>query len=282
MPGMPLLDIRQRTGYLFVALTIGHVILISAQVTTQRGVPLLETATFGVVAEVQRGVAALAGGLSGAWDGYVALQDTRAENVALREEVAQLQVELQEERAVAGQSRQLQELLDLQTRVSVTTTGASVIAGGASPDFRTITIDKGAGAAIGQDMAVISPSGVVGRVVTAAPRASKVQLLIDRNAAAGVIIERSRAQGVVVGSGGDLLAMEYVAGSADLREGDLVVTSGIDGIYPKGFLIGRIESVTRNGQDYGSIVVRPSVDFSSLESVLVVLTRPVVPGDDSE
>ena len=92
-------------------------------------------------------------------------------------------------------------------------------------------------------MAVIAPAGVVGRIIQPSSRASKVQLLIDRNAAAGAMIERTRAQGVVVGTGGDELRMDYVAGSADVKAGDVVVTSGIDGIYPKGFVIGQIQSV---------------------------------------
>ena len=83
-------------------------------------------------------------------------------------------------------------------------------------------------------MAVISPAGVVGRVILPSRRASKVQLLIDRNAAAGALIERTRVQGVVVGHGDGMLRMEYVPGTADVKTGDLVVTSGIDGIYPEG------------------------------------------------
>jgi rod shape-determining protein MreC len=103
-------------------------------------------------------------------------------------------------------------------------------------------------------------------------RAAKVQLLIDRNAAAGALIERSRAQGVVVGAGDDLLRLEYVSEIADVVVGDVVVTSGIDGIFPKGFIIGRVETVERSGRTYRRITVSPAVDFSSLEEVLVVLT----------
>ena len=105
-------------------------------------------------------------------------------------------------------------------------------------------------------------------------RASKLQLLIDRNAAAGAIVERSRAQGVVVGTGTDQLRLDYVSGTADVQVGDRVVTSGIDGIYPKGFVIGQIESIQRGAGAFSAIVVRPAVDFSGLESVLVVLTPP--------
>jgi rod shape-determining protein MreC len=99
-----------------------------------------------------------------------------------------------------------------------------------------------------------------------------VQLLVDRNAAAGALIERSRAQGVVEGAGDGRLRLDYVSETSDVAIGDTVVTSGIDAIYPKGFVIGQIDSLEKNGVAYGTIGVRPSVDFSSLEDVLVVLT----------
>jgi rod shape-determining protein MreC len=113
---------------------------------------------------------------------------------------------------------------------------------------------------------------VVGRLVVPSARSAKVQLLVDRNAAAGVIVERTRAQGVVVGTGDDRLQMQYVSEAADLAVGDVVVTSGIDTIYPKGLIVGRIEVVEKNGPAFKRVVVRPAVDFSRLEEVLVVLT----------
>jgi rod shape-determining protein MreC len=121
-------------------------------------------------------------------------------------------------------------------------------------------------------MSVIAPAGVVGRIVVPSARAAKVQLLIDRNAAVGAIVERSRAQGVIVGSGDGRLRMEYVSEVFDVVAGDLIVTSGIDGIYPKGFPIGRVETVEKSGSAYKRITVKPAVDFSALENVLVVLT----------
>ena len=99
-------------------------------------------------------------------------------------------------------------------------------------------------------------------------------MLIDRNAAAGALIERTRAQGVVVGTGTGELRMDYVPGSADVKAGDVVVTSGIDGIYPKGFVIGQIQSIRRGGGEYSAIVIKPAVDFTSIEAVLVVLAPP--------
>ena len=271
---MAVLDIRQRTGYLFMAVIIGHIVLISAQVNTERGVPLLEVVTFGTFAEVQRGASTLIGGVRTSWGDYLALQSVRSDNEQLRREVAQLQVALQQQRALAQQSHTLVELLKLREGIQLETVAAGVIAGSASPDFRTITIDKGSSDGLRPDMAVIAPAGVVGRIITPSARAAKVQLLIDRNAAAGAIVERSRAQGVVEGTGGSL-RLNYVSGTADVQSGDVVSTSGIDGIYPKGFVIGQIESVERGSGEFGAIVIRPAVDFSSIEAVLVVTTPPI-------
>src|SRR5688572_22697401 len=276
---MALLDIRQRTGYLFFAVIIGHIILISANVNTDRGVPIIEAVTFGMFAEVQRAASTAIGGVRTSWGDYFALQKVREENERLQQELAQLRIGLQQERALAQQSRTLETLLELRGRTPLMTTAAAVIGSGASPDFRTITIDKGTADGLRPDMAVIAPAGVVGRVITPSARAAKVQLLIDRNAGAAALVERSRAQGVVEGTGGNL-RMNYVSGTADVQVGDVLVTSGLEGIYPKGFVIGQIESVERGAGEFSNIVIRPAVDFSSLEAVLVVLIPPVAADDE--
>jgi rod shape-determining protein MreC len=194
---------------------------------------------------------------------------------------------LQQERALAQEARTLQALLGLHQTTPLSTTGASVvradvIGDAASPYFRTMTIDKGTGDGLRPDMAVIAPAGVVGRVIMPSGRAAKIQLLIDANAAAGALIERSRAQGLVIGTGTETLQMEYVSGTADIRVGDQVVTSGIDGIYPKGVLIGQIESVERGAGDYTNVVVRPAVELSALEAVLVVSPAHGARGEGQE
>jgi rod shape-determining protein MreC len=270
---MALADIKQRPGLVLGVAVVIHLIIISTQVSNAAGAPLLRSVTFGAFAELQRLLGGGVTGVRGIWDGYINLRGVRDENAALRQQLQDLQIKLQEERALAQRTEDLRQLLELRERAELETTAAEIIAGAASPEFRTVTIDKGTGDRLQTDMAVLSPSGVVGRVILPSRRASKVQLLIDRNAAAGAVVERSRAQGVVVGGGTDRLRMEYVPGTADVKEGDLVVTSGIDGIYPKGFVIGTIESVAGAGT-YHEIVVRPAVDFSRLEEVLVVLTPP--------
>lgn len=283
---MAVLDIRQRTGWLFFAVIVGHIILISAQVNTRRGVPMLEAVVFGAFAEVQRAATSMVTGVQDSWNNYFALQQIRRDNQQLTREVTEMRVALQQERALASQTRLLQQLLDLRGSLSLSTTAgnvtqSTVIGGGPSPAFRTITIDKGSHEGVRQDMAVIAPAGVVGRVIMPSLRAAKVQLLIDSNAAAGAMVERTRAQGVAIGTGSDRLQMEYVPSSADVKAGDQVVTSGIDGIYPKGLVIGQIESVQGGTGDSRKIVIKPAVDFSSLEAVLVVLTPPAAATDSS-
>jgi rod shape-determining protein MreC len=267
-----LLDIRQRAGYLFLAVMLGHILLISAQVNSRSGVPVLDAVAFGVFAEVERTISSGVASVRRVWGGYAGLRNLKTENEALTRQLEAAQIELQQQRALADRTRTLEQLLDLRDRSKLKTVAAEIIGGGATPDFRTLTIDKGTRDGIGGDMSVLAPAGVVGRVVVPSARAAKVQLLIDRNAAAGALIERSRAQGVVIGGGDDRLTMEYVSEVADVMVGDVVVTSGIDGIYPKGYVVGRVETIERSGSSYKKITVRPAVDFTSLEEVLVVLT----------
>jgi rod shape-determining protein MreC len=266
-----LLDVRHRAGSLFLVVVLGHIVLISAQVSSRSGVPVLEAVTFGIFAEVQRGASAVVAGARGVWTGYVDLRRVRAENAQLRRQLADIQVQLQAQRALADRSRGLEQLLELRDRTSLATVAAEIIGAGAAPEFRTVTIDKGEAHGLRRDLAVIAPAGVVGRVVVASADASKVQLLVDRNAAAGALVQRSRAQGIAIGGGESTLRLDYVSEIEDVAVGDLVVTSGIDGIFPKGFVIGRVEEVERSGGGYREIRVRPAVDFSRLEEVLVVL-----------
>jgi len=264
-------DFRARSGYLFLGVVLAHILLISAQVNSRSGVPVLESVTFGLFSEIQRVFASGFGGVRRTWDSYIGLRHLKVENDGLKQQLSSTQIALQEQRALADRVRGLQQLLDLRDRSSLETAAAEIIAAAATPDFRTVTIDKGRTSGLKTDMAVIAPAGIVGRIVTPSARASKVQLLIDRNAAAGAIIERSRAQGVVMGDGTSLV-LEYMSEVNDVVVGDQVVTSGIDGIYPKGFAIGVVDAVEKNGSAYKRISVRPAVDFASLEDVLIVLT----------
>ncbi len=223
---------------------IGHLILISAQVQSKAGVPVLEgdhvRRVFAGSGRRRRDSSA-ASAASGATTSVCAAR--KAENEKLKQELAALEVRLQEQRALASRAERLQALLDLRAVRPFPTIAAEVIAGNPNPGLMTVTIDRGTADGVQADMAVIAPKGVVGRVVgPVAAHAARVQLIIDRNAAAGAISERARAGGMAVGVDGDPPLADG-AGLEPCRHcrGGLVVASGVDGIYPKGFAIGTVE-----------------------------------------
>jgi rod shape-determining protein MreC len=277
------LDIRKRTGWIFFGAMIAQILLVSAQVQTKSGVRALNAVTFELFSRIEHGTASFVKGGQGFWGNYVGLRGVKSENEALKKRVAELEVELQQQHALAARSQQLQALMDLKSQAHVPTLAAEVIAGNPDPIMRTITIDRGSADGVQPDMAVIAPGGVIGRVIGPVARhAARVQLIIDRNAAAGALIDRTRTGGMVVGvQANPPLRMELVSNLADVQAGDLVVTSGVDGIYPKGYAIGKIEKVERGSGLYYTIAVRPSVDFSGVEEVLVVMT-PARPATTDE
>ena len=279
-----MLNRRQRTGYLVLAVVIGHVLLISAQVNARSGASVLEDVTFGLFAEVQRLATWVGDSFVGAWTGYIGLRGLRSENEVLNRDLATLQFELQQQRAMAQQAERLERLLEFRHRLPLPTVSARVIASDATPYFLTLTVDRGIRDGVREDMAVVSPTGIVGRVVgQPGPRAARVQLLIDRNAAAGAIIERTRASGVVMGGEDEsFLRMEYVSNLETVLVGDRIVTSGSDRIYPKGFTIGTVTDVTPGLGLYQEILLSPAVEFSRLEEVLVVTSAAVPALQDTE
>lgn len=271
-----MLEIRRRTGLLFLLVVLAQLVLISAQVTTPSGTSIFRAVVFAAVSEVQRASAFVIGTVGGTWSRYVFLVGVADDNERLRAQLSALGVELQQQRARALRANRLELLLDLREAIGLPTLAASVIAGDPSAYFRTVTINRGALDGVRRDMAVVSARGVVGRVIgTPAARASQVQLLIDRDAGAGALVERSRAGGVVVGDDGQSsLRLQYVSALSDVREGDVVVTSGLDGIYPQGFVIGVVDAASRGPSLYLDIRIRPSVEFASIEEVLVVTANP--------
>jgi len=270
------LDIRKRTGWIFFSAMMAQILLVSAQVQTKSGARVLHAVSFEIFSRIEFGTASMVSGTRNAWGNYVGLRGVKAENETLKRRVAELEVQLQQEHALASRSAGLQALLDLKAQATLPTLSAEVIAGNADPVIRTLTINRGAADGIVADMAVIAPGGVVGRIIApVAQHAARVQLLIDRNAAAGALFERTRAGGMIVGVvGNPPLRMELVSNLADVKAGDAIIASGVDGIYPKGYLIGHAETVERGTGLYWNITVRPGVDFSGLEEVLVVTTPP--------
>jgi rod shape-determining protein MreC len=252
---------------------IFHLILISAQVQSNTGVPVLEGVTFGIFSRLQGGGASAIRGIADVWNSYIGLRGVRVENESLRKQVAEREVRLQEQRALATRAERLQATLDLRESTTLPTLAAEVIAGNPNSGLLTVTVNRGSADGVQANMAVIAPKGIVGRVIApVASHATRVQLLIDQNAAIGAVSERTRAGGMVVGVEPDPpLRMELVTNQADIAPGDTIVASGIDGIFPKGFTIGTVERSERGSSLHRLITVRPAVDFSALEQVLIVL-----------
>jgi rod shape-determining protein MreC len=268
-----------RTFSLLVVLSLGHVLLISSQVQSRSGAPVLEAVAFGTVAKVQGVAAGAAGGTQSIWRRYFALQGVERENEALRQRLLELEGRLQTEEARASRTRQLEEALRLRDTLEASTIAARVIAGSPAAGEHWITIDRGTADGVAPDMAVMAGVGVIGRVIGAPARdAAKVQLLIARNAAAGAMLEKSGVGAIVTGGADDgLLALEMVQGTVTVEVGERVLTSGQDGIYPQGFVVGVVERVEGSGKTR-RITVRPMVDFTHIELVLVLLARPPAGG----
>ena len=269
---------RRRARLLLAALVVSHLVVISRQVDAGGGASLLERVLFEILSPVQTVVARMVAGVSSAWSGYVALHGVREQNSAMEARLHALELELEQTRQRALESERLRELLALKLAVPLRTVAAEVVAREGLPWFRSVTLDKGTRAGVTLDAPVISISGVVGRVVSVGPQAARVQLLLDRDAGVGVVIERSRATGVASGqvgleeTGRPELLMKYVSVLADVTPGDRVLTSGLDRIYPKGLVVGRVRSVGASSGLFKEVLVTPTARFDELEQVLVVTT----------
>ena len=266
----------RRSRFLLVALVLVHLAAISHQVDGGGGVSLLQRSLLAVFSPVQRAVAALVGGVHETWRAYGFHLDTYRENRRLLARLHQVEGELQARSARAEEAERLRELLELRRELPFETLPAQVVGREGVPWFRSLTIDRGQGDGVGLDAPVLSTTGVVGRVFALGPHAARVQVLLDRDTGAGVMIERSRVSGVVAGqvagpgAGSDDLRLKYVPSRADVVVGDLVVTSGIDRIYPKGLVVGRVRFVGDESGLFKEIRVEPSARFDQLEEVLVV------------
>ncbi len=274
------LDTARDSRVILGGLVLVHLIVISRQVDTGGGRSLLQQVVFEALSPGQRAAAAAVRGIGGAYDGYVDLRRVHERNRALEAQVADLERALQAREEDARAAARLRELLDLQHVLPVETIAAEVVAHDGVPWFRTLTIDKGRAAGVDLNAAVITPTGIVGRITAVGPRAARVQLLLDHSSGVGVLVERTRVMGVVSGqvpasgAGTTELVMSYVSSIADVKVDDVVVTSGLDHIFPKGLLVGRIVSVGPPTGLFREIRVAPSAHFDRIEEVLVLKRAP--------
>jgi rod shape-determining protein MreC len=273
----------RRSRLLLAALVVSHLVVIGHQVDGGEGLSLLQRVVFKTLAPVQHVVAVAVHGVGQAWSSYLDLRSVHDENTRLADRVAGLERQIQDEQQRVLEAARLRELLELRQVLPVATIAAEVVGRDGLPWFRTLTLDKGKQDGIELDAAVLSPTGVVGRVVAVGPRAARVQLLLDRDSGVAAMIERSRVAGVVCGQVGFAdqgkpdLVMKYVSSLSDVAVGDRVLSSGLDRIYPKGLVIGRVRSVGAGAGLFREVVVTPSAGFDRLEEVLVVRDPPEQP-----
>jgi rod shape-determining protein MreC len=217
--------------------------------------------------------------VSGAWYRYVALVGVSDENERLLRENRELRGRLDQSREALLENRRLKELLKFSSASGeVRTAGARVTGHDASPWFQALYIDAGTEAGVEAGMAVVTPSGGVGRIHSSWRNGSEVLLATDGRFAADVIVERSRVRAVAEGAGGSSCRLKYVPPAADVVLGDRVLFSGFDGSMPKGTLLGTVDSVERPKEGlFQRVRVRCAVPVRSVEELLVVLSRPSIP-----
>jgi rod shape-determining protein MreC len=266
----------RRSGFLLLGLVLGHRLIISGQVDGGQGVSLLERLLLGALSPAQRFVGGGVRGLADAWHAYLDLRGVREDNRRLQERVDSLELLLQEKQDRIRESERLRGLLALKTDLTLDSVAAEVIAREGVPWFRSVMVDHGSLAGVRVNAAVVTPQGIAGRVVAVGRLVARVQLLLDRDCSAGVLIGDERVSGVVQGQvgfadqGTSELLVKYVTALAQVAPGDEVVTSGLDGIYPKGLRVGRVSSVAPAGGLFKDVLVTPAVSFDRLEEVLIL------------
>jgi rod shape-determining protein MreC len=232
----------------------------------------------GIVLEVaipiQKIVSAPVDMVRGTWESYVDLIDVRVENERLLGEVAMLEEQNLQYREALVASGHLSRIAAMRDEFEVPMLPSEIVGLDVSPWFRSVLVDRGSSHGVRAGNPVITEEGVVGLVTKTSKHAGKTMLLLDRQSAIDSVVQRSRARGMVRGRGTDQLTFEFVVRGGDVMLGDIVITSGLGGVYPKGLRIGEVVAVSDPG---GSLIqistLRPSVDFGKLEHVFVMLRR---------
>jgi rod shape-determining protein MreC len=209
-----------------------------------------------------------------AWIRYLALIGVEEENARLRERLEELEEDNLQLREALVASGRLGRIAEMRDDFEIPMLPSELVGGDVSPWFRSVLFDRGRRHGVRSGMPVISDQGLVGLVSAASRNAAKTMLLLDRQSAVDGTVQRSRARGIVRGRGTEDLEFEFVVRGGDVRVGDMVITSGLGGVYPKGLRIGEITAVSDAGSRLlQTATLAPAVDFGRLEQVFVMLRR---------
>jgi rod shape-determining protein MreC len=209
---------------------------------------------------------------------YFDLVSVRQENVRLKQQLAQLESQQRRMVELEAENHHLADLLELREALGTSTVASNVIGSDATGLSRTLLLSEGAREGLRRGMAVISIDGVVGKLIAVSPEAARVLLVSDHNSALDAFDQRSRARGIIAGVVEDGLTMKYVDRSEDVKSGDVIVTSGLDGIFPRGLLVGTVARVSQEGPGlFLNVDVKAAVKFRELEQVMILTTRAATP-----
>jgi rod shape-determining protein MreC len=263
---------RLRTPLLIAATLVFVLAVLSLSLKRAPVVQTAEGVIISLTAPVMNGLNYVGNSLERLWLGYFYLVGARKENVELKrqlQEYAQKEVRYREALLLA---RRLEALLDLKKQLALPITGARVVAYDPSQWSRCVIVDTGKSEGITVGLPVLSGDGIVGRIVKTYPNYAKVMLIVDRNSGADAMVQRTRVRGILQGKGGNRCSLEYVPKNADVEVGDLILASGLGGIYPAGQVFGRVTQVDKKTHGpFQEIMVTPG-NLSALEEVLIVKT----------
>ncbi len=276
---------RHRSLTLFAVAIAAQILFLAIQIRRGQQVRLIRVWAIESVSPLGRGAAWSVDGIRGLWNNYVALRHMREENDQLRKQTGSLQIRNAQLESRAAEADRLANLLGFRDQhAEVQMLAARVIGATPDPASHMVLIDRGTRDGVRRDMGIITPDGVVGKVLAVYPDTSQVLLLSDKESGVGALLGTSRAQGPVRGTGDPLLDLEYVGNDTKVQPGDLVLTSGEDRIFPKDLPVGTVVEVHPDHKGpFQTILVKPAARLDGLEEVLVLLTRQeFTPRKDAE
>lgn len=264
---------RYRNLIVLVGVLFAQVLGLAVQVkrTTEGGSShLIRIWAVGAVTPLEKVLVWAQTSTGNLWHNYLYLRGVRAENRELKQEIERMRLEQARMTQDADQAHRLQALLGFKEQFISQTLAAQVIGSTGSELSRSVYIDKGKNDGIKRDMAVITKDGIVGKVLYVYPSTALVLLIDDQTSGVGAILENERLQGILRGTPSGEVALEKVMSDETVPVGEEVLTSGGDGIFPKGLPVGKVVKVSPGNDLFLNIRVRPSVNLARLEEVLVV------------
>jgi rod shape-determining protein MreC len=269
------IPVRHKSLTLLAGVMIAQLLLLAVQIKRDNQVRLIRVWAVELIYPLQRLSSWMVGGVSNSWGGYVGLRHARENNETLRTELDRLKIRNAELEGRALEADRLAGLLNFRNaHTEVPMIAARVVGGSPDSGSQLVYISRGSRDGIRRDMGVITPDGVVGKVVAVFPDTSQVLLLGDKDSGVGALLANTRTQGPVKGTGEPLLSLEYVSKDEKVSVGEAVLTSGQDRIFPKDLPVGTVvEAAPDRKSPFMNIRVRPSAHLDRLEEVLVLLTR---------